>query len=147
MHERVKDNSFISSVRMTTLDEDEKQQFKSAIKNLVETHQELKLHNTRTKEIRQRLNSLKTVVLGFMESTSLDVCNVSHNGKSGEISVRTSKRTKSLKKEDAINQIEKYLSEQTDIDQTDERASLIWTAIQNTRAVTEHKDISVKKFS
>lgn len=128
------------------MDDDEKQQFKQAIKNLVETHQMLKAHNAQAKEMREKLKALKAVVLGFMEATSLDVCNVSHNGKSGEISVRTSKRMKTLKKEDAIGQIEKYLSEQTDVEQTDERATTLWAAIQGTRAVTEHKDVSVKKF-
>lgn len=131
---------------MSTLNEEDKQNFKVAIKHLVETHQALKLHNARGKELRTRLKDLKTAVLGYMEMTELDVCNVSHNGKNGEISVRTSKRMKTLKKEDAIDQIEKYLSENTDIDHTDERANRIWTAMQNTRAVTEHRDLSVKKF-
>ena len=129
------------------MDDEDKQQFKQAIKNLVETHQALKAHNTQGKEMRQKLKALKAVVLGFMEATSLDVCNVSHNGKSGEISVRTSKRMKTLKKEDAIGQIEKYLSDQTDVEQTDERANTLWAAIQATRVVTEHKDVSVKKFN
>jgi hypothetical protein len=53
---------------------------------------------------------------------------------------------KTLKKDDAISQIEKYLSEQTDVEQTDERANTLWVAIQGTRAVTEHKDVSVKRF-
>lgn len=128
------------------MDDDDKQQFKQAIKNLVEVHQALKIHNAQGKEMRNNLKALKAVVLGFMEATSLDVCNVSHNGKNGEISVRTSKRKKTLKKEDAISQIEKYLSEQTDIEQADEKANTLWTVIQDTRAVTEHKDISVKKF-
>ncbi len=128
------------------MDGDDKQQFKQAIKNLVETHQMLKAHNAQGKEIRDKHKALKAVVLGFMEATSLDVCNVSHNGKSGEISVRTSKRMKTLKKEDAISQIQKYLSDQTDVEQTDEKANTLWTAIQSTRAVTEHKDVSVKKL-
>ena len=128
------------------MDEEEKQQFKTAIKNLVEIHQRLKAHNLQAKEMREQLKALKAVVLGYMESTSLDVCNVSHNGKSGEISVRTSKRKKTLRKEDAISQIEKYLAEQTDVEHTDEKANTLWTAIQSTRAVTEHKDVSLKKF-
>lgn len=128
------------------MDEEDKTQFKSAIKNLVETHQQLKAHTAQARELRDRLKSLKAVVLGYMEAISLDVCNVSHNGKSGEVSIRTSKRRQSLKKEDAVSQIEKYLSEQTGVDQTDEKANLLWTAIQNTRTVTEHKDLSVKKF-
>jgi|EP00966_Prymnesium_polylepis_P004600 hypothetical protein len=128
------------------MDGDDKQQFKQAIKNLVETHQMLKEHNAQGKEIRDKHKALKAVVLGFMEATSLDVCNVSHNGKNGEISVRTSKRMKTLKKEDAISQIEKYLSDQTDVEQTDEKANTLWTAIQSTRVVTEHKDVSVKKL-
>lgn len=128
------------------MDEVDQQQFKQAIKNLVETHQTLKAHNAQGKAIRDKHKALKAVVLGFMEATSLDVCNVSHEGKSGEISIRTSKRMKTLKKEDAISQIEKYLSEQTDIEQTDEKANTLWTAIQSTRAVTEHKDVSVKKL-
>ena len=81
-----------------------------------------------------------------MEAISLDVCNVSHEGKSGEISVRTSKRMKTLKKEDAISQIGKYLSEETDVDEIDDRACHIWSAIQSTRAVSEHRDLSVRKL-
>ena len=128
------------------MDDEDKQQFKQAIKNLGETHQTLKAHNAQAKEMRENLKALKAVVLGFMEATSLEVGNVSHNGKSGEISVRTSKRMKTLKKEAAIGQIERYLSEQTDVEQTDEKANTLWAAIQGTRAVTEHKDVSVKKF-
>jgi len=138
--------NFVIDHNKFIMDDEEKQQFKQAIKNLVETHQTLKSHNAQAKEMRKNLKALKAVVLGFMEATSLDVCNVSHNGKSGEISVRTSKRMKTLKKDDAISQIEKYLAEQTNVEQTDERANTLWEAIQGTRAVTEHKDVSVKKF-
>ena len=75
----------------STMNDEDKHQFKQAIKNLVETHQTLKTHNAQAKEMREKLKALKAVVLGFMEATSLDVCNVSHNGKNGEIAVRTSK--------------------------------------------------------
>lgn len=128
------------------MDNEDQEQFRKTIRNLVETHQELKLHNLRAKQLREQLKSLKAVVLNFMESTELEVCNVSHNGKNGEVFVRKSKRTKSLQKEDAINQIEKYLSEEIKVDEADERAASLWTAIQNTRKVTEHKDVSVKKL-
>lgn len=128
------------------LNEHEKEQFKCAIKTLVETHQALKLHNANGKQLRERLKSLKSAVLGFMESSSLEVCNVNHNGKTGEISIRTSKRIKTLKKDEAISKIEAYLSSETNVDQVIERAGLIWDAMQESRPVTEHKDISVKKL-
>lgn len=128
------------------MNEEDKDQFKRAIKSLVETHQALKNHNIQGKELKEKLKDLKNIVLGYMEYASLDACNVTHNGKNGEVCVRTSKRTKSLKKEDAISQIEKYFAEQINVDQADERASLLWNAIQNTRSVTEHKAVSVKKL-
>jgi hypothetical protein len=131
---------------MTSLNVEEKEQFKTAIKHLVQVHQDLKVHNSKGKEMREQLKSLKTVVLAFMETSSLDVCNVNHNGKSGEVAVRTSKRKKSLSNEDAIHQIEKYLSDETNIDQTSARANLIWKAVQEARPVNEVKDISLKKF-
>lgn len=128
------------------MDSTDQDNFKTALKELVETHKSLKKINAEAKEARDRLKSLKMVVLGFMQVTSLDVCHISHQGKEGEIAVRTSKRTKTLKKEDAITQIQKYLTEETTVDQAEERASEIWDAVQNTRAVETHKDISVKKF-
>jgi hypothetical protein len=124
----------------------DQEDFKIALKELVETHKSLKKINAEAKEARDRLKNLKVAVLGFMQVTSLDVCHISHQGKEGEIAVRTSKRTKTLKKEDAITQIQKYLTEETSVDQAEERASEIWDAVQNTRAVETHKDISVKKF-
>tara|TARA_Y100000741_G_C18210357_1_gene541486 strand:- start:819 stop:1211 length:393 start_codon:yes stop_codon:yes gene_type:complete len=129
-----------------SLDPTDQENFKTALKELVETHKSLKKINAEAKEMRNRLKDLKAVVLGFMQVTSLDVCQISHQGREGEISVRTSKRTQGLKKEAAITQIQKYLAEETTIDQAEERATQIWDAVQNTRAVETHKDISVKKF-
>lgn len=129
-----------------SLDPTDQENFKTALKELVETHKSLKKINAEAKEMRNRLKDLKAVVLGFMQVTSLDVCQISHQGREGEISVRTSKRTQGLKKEAAITQIQKYLAEETTVDQAEERATQIWDAVQNTRAVETHKDISVKKF-
>ena len=129
-----------------SLDPTDQENFKTALKELVETHKSLKKINAEAKEMRNRLKDLKAVVLGFMQVTSLDVCQISHQGREGEISVRTSKRTQGLKKEAAITQIQKYLAEETTIDQAEERVTQIWDAVQNTRAVETHKDISVKKF-
>lgn len=122
------------------------EQFRAAVKNLVETHQALKKHNAVAKEMRENLKALKSVVMAFMESAELEICNVNHNGKDGELAVRTSKRIKTLKKDGAISQIEKYLAEETNVDQAGERASLIWEALQSGREQSEVKNLSVRKF-
>ena len=124
----------------------DKEQFRQAIRNLVDVHHALKEHNARGKEMRAQLNALKTVVLAFMETAALDVCNVNHNGKTGELAVRTSKRTKAVDKETAIEQIERYLAEETQLDHAPARAGLIWDCIQKARVTTEVKNLTVRKM-
>ena len=98
------------------------------------------------KEKRSSLQALKAVVIAFMEGADLDVCNVNHNGKSGELALRTSKRKKGVRKEDAIAQIEKYLQQEMQVDEAAQRATLIWDGIQEGRATSEVRDLSVRKF-
>ena len=128
------------------MDSSDSEQFRAAVKNLVETHQALKKHNAVAKEMRDNLKALKAVVMAFMESAELEICDVNHNGREGQLAVRTSKRTKTLKKDGAIAQIEKYLEEETNVDQAGERASLIWDALQNAREQSEVRDLSVRKL-
>lgn len=124
----------------------EREQFKVAVKRLVELHQELKELGRQAKEKRSSLQALKAVVIAFMEGADLDVCNVNHNGKSGELALRTSKRKKGVRKEDAIAQIEKYLQQEMQVDEAAQRATLIWDGIQEGRATSEVRDLSVRKF-
>ena len=107
----------------------EREQFKVAVKRLVELHQELKELGRQAKEKRSSLQALKAVVIAFMEGADLDVCNVNHNGKSGELALRTSKRKKGVRKEDAIAQIEKYLQQEMQVDEAAQRATLIWDCL------------------
>tara|TARA_Y100001937_G_C7136176_1_gene340168 strand:+ start:1368 stop:1799 length:432 start_codon:yes stop_codon:yes gene_type:complete len=129
-----------------SLSQNDQETFKSALKELVETHKNLKTLNAEAKELRNRLKSLKTVVMGFMQVTALDVCHVSHGGREGEISINTRKRTTTLDKEAAISEIQKYLTNETAVDKAEDRATEIWNAMQQTRTVQTHKDLSVKKF-
>ena len=124
----------------------EREQFKVAVKRLVELHQELKELGRQAKEKRSSLQALKAVVIAFMEGADLDVCNVNHNGKSGELALRTSKRKKGVRKEDAIAQIEKYLQQEMQVDEAAQRATLIWDGIQEGRSTSEVRDLSVRKF-
>ena len=124
----------------------EREQFKVAVKRLVELHQEFKELGRQAKEKRSSLQALKAVVIAFMEGADLDVCNVNHNGKSGELALRTSKRKKGVRKEDAIAQIEKYLQQEMQVDEAAQRATLIWDGIQEGRATSEVRDLSVRKF-
>eukprot|EP00965_Chrysotila_dentata_P056757 1883571-Pleurochrysis_carterae.AAC.2 len=122
------------------------EQFKRAVKTLVEVHQELKEHTKQGKALREQLASLKVVVIAFMENSALDVCNVSHNGKSGEIALRTSKRKKGLQKESAIQHIEQYLCSVSGIDDASHTAEAIWDGLQAARASFEVRDVSVRKL-
>lgn len=136
------DDSFTAPIPSTS----DTEQFKRAVKTLVEVHQALKEHTRQGKAMREQLASLKAVVIAFMEHSSLDVCNVSHNGKSGEIALRTSKRKKGLQKETAIHQIEQYLSSVSGIEDASRKAEVIWDGIQAARVSVEVRDLSVRKL-
>ena len=131
---------------MDALGVTEQEQFRHAIKTLVETNNELREHNAIGKDLRARLKALKNVVIRFMESAMLDVCSVNHDGKNGELVIKTSKRSKTLTKDAAVRQIQEYLSQETDVDQASERAELIWDHMQSARVVTESRNLSMRKF-
>lgn len=124
----------------------DREQFKLAVKRLVEVHQELKELSRQAKEKRASMNALKTVVIAFMESAKLDMCNVNHNGKSGELALRMAKRTKAVNKVDAIAKIERYLSQEMDVAEADKRAAMIWDDIQAGRVTSEVRDLSLRKL-
>jgi hypothetical protein len=122
----------------------DRQQFRDAVKRLLEQHQAIKQKNTELKQLRAEMNELKTIVMAFMQDASLDECNVSHNGHSNTLAVRTSKRTTALKKDNAIECIQKYLSEKMGIDDS-ANAPLIWEAMQSTRTVSTTDSLAVRK--
>lgn len=127
---------------------DEHEQFRRAVRRLVEVHLALKEHNLKGKQLREVLSSLKNVVIRYMENASLDICNVTHDGRSGELALRTSKRRKGVSREQAIQQIVQYLTEETSTaaDEATVRASSIWECIQQGRSVSEVSELSVRKF-
>ena len=127
-------------------DSGDRQQFREAVKRLLEHHQAIKQKNAELKQLRAEMNELKTIVMAFMQDASLDECNVSHQGRDGTLAVRTSKRTKALKKDDAIECIQKYLSDKMGIDDDSANASLIWDAMQSTRTVSTVDTLAVRKF-
>jgi 2-keto-4-pentenoate hydratase/2-oxohepta-3-ene-1,7-dioic acid hydratase in catechol pathway len=116
-----------------------------AIQRFVELHSSLKEHNAQGRIIRQGMSELKTVIITMMEQLQLDVCNVKKGDQEGELALRTAKRTKSLKKEEALGEIVKYFSEHCG-DDASTRAEQLWQGMQNTRESTEVRDLSVRKF-
>ena len=123
----------------------DRQQFRDAVKRLLEYHQTIKVKNAELKQLRVEMNEMKTIVMAFMQDASLDECNVSHNGHSGTLALRTSKRTTALKKDEAIECIEKYLSEKMGIEDS-ANAALIWQAMQSTRTISTTDNLALRKF-
>lgn len=122
--------------------------FPKVIKKYLACHAKLRMVNKEAKEIRAQMNDLKAIIISFMEGSSLEVCKVSHADKSGELALRNAKRTRALKKEDAINHIEQFLSGECGIDEnsSSERAAKLWEGMQATRESTEIVDLSVRKM-
>lgn len=124
-----------------------REQFSSVVKKFLACHARVKALNKEAKEVRAQMNDLKVIIISFMEGSSLEVCKVSHADKSGELALRNAKRTRSLKKDDAINHIEQFLSGECGIDGdvSGERAMKLWEGMQATRESTEVIDLSVRK--
>lgn len=124
-----------------------KDQFKEAVKNFLAAHAALKELNRQAKEQRERMNSLKALIISFMEDSSLEVCKVSHGEKTGELALRNSKRTRALKKDDAIVQIERFLTQSCNlVDGASEHAERLWEGMQSSRESMEVRELSVRKF-
>jgi hypothetical protein len=124
-----------------------KDQFKEAVKNFLAAHTALKELNKKSKEQREKMNSLKTLIISFMEDSSLEVCKVNHGDKTGELALRNAKRTRALKKDDAIVQIEQFLTQSCNLNEgASEHAEKLWEGMQSSRESMEVKDLSVRKF-
>lgn len=124
-----------------------KDQFKEAVKNFLAAHTALKELNKKSKEQREKMNSLKTLIISFMEDSSLEVCKVNHGDKTGELALRNAKRTRALKKDDAIVQIEQFLTQSCNLSEgASEHAEKLWEGMQSSRESMEVKDLSVRKF-
>lgn len=122
-------------------------QFKEAVKNFLTAHSTLKELNKRSKEQREKMNSLKTLIISFMEDSSLEVCKVNHNEKTGELALRNAKRTRALKKDDALLHIEEFLTQSCKLSNgAAEQAETLWEKMQNSRESMEVKDLSVRKL-
>ena len=124
-----------------------KDQFKEAVKNFLAAHITLKEINKKAKEQREKINSLKTLIISFMETSALEVCKVNHGEKTGELALRNAKRTRALKKDDALVQIEQFLTQSCNLSEgASEQAQKLWEDMQNSRESMEVKDLSVRKF-
>lgn len=136
--------SIMSEEAPSTLPKD---QFKEAVKNFLAAHAALKELNKKSKEQRDKMNSLKTLIISFMEDSSLEVCKVNHGDKTGELALRNAKRTRALKKDDAIVQIEQFLTQSCNLSEgASEHAEKLWEGMQSSRESMEVKDLSVRKF-
>lgn len=124
-----------------------KEQFKEAVKNFLVAHSTLKEINKQAKEQRDKMNALKTLIISFMEHSSLEVCKVNHGDKTGELALRNSKRTRALKKEEALVEIEKFLTQSCNLNEgATEHAEKLWEGMQSSRESLEVRDLSVRKL-
>lgn len=121
-------------------------QFKLAIKRFLQLHHMCREQSKQIKETRNEMNEAKAVIISFMQETALDVCNIAHGDTTGKLALMQSKRTKSLKKQDAIDQIQKYLQEHMQIDSADVCATNIWEEIQASRVSMLVPSLSVRSL-
>eukprot|EP00965_Chrysotila_dentata_P232303 6198886-Pleurochrysis_carterae.AAC.4 len=119
-----------------------------AVKRYLELTAELKEQNKVVKEIRQNVADLKTVIIGYMEQQELEVCKVTHGGKSGELALRHVVRSRTLKEADAVNAMSSWFEREMHVPgvQSAKRAEDLWKKLQDSRESTEVLDLSLRKL-
>lgn len=75
------------------------EQFKTAVKDWIQIHDELQASAKQLREIRKRKQVLADTILGFMRNNEIDECALSD----GKLIRRTSKRVEGLKKETILD--------------------------------------------
>lgn len=118
------------------------------VKRLIDLSKRQRDLNRESKGLREDINNLKALVIAHMQNASIDVCKVTHGGKSGELALRKAKRTRALKKCDAVSEMSKWLQREIniDIDKSGEMADKLWDDVQSSRESTEVLDLSVRKL-
>lgn len=75
------------------------EQFKTAVKDWIQIHDELQASAKQLREIRKRKQVLADTILGFMRNNEIDECALSD----GKLIRRTSKRVEGLKKDTILD--------------------------------------------
>lgn len=118
------------------------------VKRLLDLTKRQRDINREAKALREDINDLKALVIAHMQNSSIEVCKVTHAGKSGELALRRAQRTRALKKCDAITEMSKWLTREVNIDNTKsvEMAEKLWDDVQRSRESMEVVDLSVRKL-
>lgn len=118
--------------------------FAAVVKEYLQCNTKLKELRKQTKAVRERMQSLKTGIINYMETKELDVCRINQNGESGQLAVRVSKSTRGIKRNSAVNEIASWLDEHRiafDNGTSSTKAEEVWARVQSSRETTEKKDV------
>lgn len=125
-------------------------EFKESVKRLVETHTAIRALNKQSKALREQLSQLKKTVMRVMQAQSIDSCQVTHNGHAGELVMKSRTLRKGLKREIAIQQIERKINsivgQEGSSNYSVQQAEDLWEAIQASRESSESTQLSILKL-
>ena len=118
--------------------------FAAVVKEYLQSNTKLKEIRKQSKVLRERMETLKTAIINYMETKELDVCRINQNGESGQLAVRVCKSTRGIKRNNAVTEIASWLDENNvnfDNGTSSTKAEEVWARVQNSRETTEKKDV------